>query len=95
MGRSEAEHQRDLNKLQESLLQSKTYMKRLKGQRGKKEQTSRSKNARKGKKMARGQAHAERMEAKMNSRTSKVNQGGGGGGRRKKNRGKNRRGNPY
>ena len=35
------------------------------------------------------------MEAKMNSRTSKVNQGGGGGGRRKKNRGKNRRGNPY
>jgi hypothetical protein len=95
LGRSEAEHQKDLNKLQEGLLQSKRFMSRLQGKKKKKEY-SKTKNARKNKKKAKGQAHAERMAAKAGGRgsTGRTKQGSGGG-RQKKNRGKNRRGNPY
>lgn len=95
LGRSEAEHQKDLNKLQEGLLQSKRFMSRLQGKKKKKEY-SKNKNARKNKKKAKGQAHAERMAAKAGGRgsTGRTKQGSGGG-RQKKNRGKNRRRNPY
>ena len=89
LGRTAAEHQKDIDKLQQGLLQSKRHMKIIKQhEKKKKHQTSRSKNARKNNKKAKGQAHAERMQQKL----GKV---GKGGGRRKNNRGGRRRQTPY
>ena len=97
LGRSEAEHEHDLNKLQEGLLQSKSYMSRLQGQKKKKGQDSRNKNARKNNKKAGGQAYAERRAAKNNNNNGKGRTSMGGGGGRKKNSrsGKKKRSNPY
>ena len=87
LGRTSAEHEKDLATLNEGLKQSKRHMSREQGQRKKKGQATRGSNKRKKKNKQTGTAYAER-----NAHSAKA---GKGGGRRKKNRGSGRRQTPY
>ena len=85
-GKSIAEHERDVIKLQEGLQNSKRQMKMQNQRRKKMKQQSRKSNSRKSAKQARGEAAAAKYAKRLNNR----------GGRKRRNRsGRNARAKPY